>query len=141
MAGMLRFHAVTRQAPKGSKRHVGGGRMVESSKYLPWFHNEIVYNAELAAEAAGWDTVMGPVVVRLEFEMQRPRSHEKLTSPPRYVTNRARGDIDKLQRAVLDALTEAAVWYDDSQVVEVHASKRYGPVDCTTVTVCPIPGA
>lgn len=36
-----------------------------------------------------------------------------------------RPDLDKLQRAVLDALT-GVVYLDDSQVVDVHATKRYG---------------
>lgn len=37
-------------------------------------------------------------------------------------------DLDKLVRAVFDALTNAKVWKDDGQVVRVSASKHYaGP--------------
>ena len=34
-------------------------------------------------------------------------------------------DIDKLQRSTLDALGEAGVWRDDSQVVDIRAWKSY----------------
>ena len=34
-------------------------------------------------------------------------------------------DIDKLERAVLDAMTIAGVWGDDSQVVSGTRGKRY----------------
>ena len=37
-----------------------------------------------------------------------------------------RPDIDKLARAILDALTDARVWPDDGQVVTMHVEKRYG---------------
>lgn len=34
-------------------------------------------------------------------------------------------DVDKLLRAIFDGLTEANVWYDDSQCVDVKVSKVY----------------
>jgi Holliday junction resolvase RusA-like endonuclease len=35
------------------------------------------------------------------------------------------GDIDKLTRNVLDALTDARLYCDDSLVIDVHASKGW----------------
>jgi Holliday junction resolvase RusA-like endonuclease len=65
------------------------------------------------------------VRVTVAFFLPRPKSKSKrgvayahLTAP----------DIDKLLRAVLDALTYV-VWADDSQVVELLASKQYADVD------------
>jgi len=38
-------------------------------------------------------------------------------------------DIDNLQKAVLDALTNAGIWQDDSLVYKIEADKWYGPTD------------
>jgi len=43
-------------------------------------------------------------------------------------------DVDKLARALLDALTGVA-YGDDAQVVEMHVCKTYGDDARTTVTV------
>jgi Holliday junction resolvase RusA-like endonuclease len=59
--------------------------------------------------------------VRLDFVMPRPKALS-----PRRITPLAtkRPDIDKLARAVLDALTTAALIADDSVIVELHCTKR-----------------
>jgi crossover junction endodeoxyribonuclease RusA len=56
--------------------------------------------------------------------MPRPKS-----LPKRVTHMTKKPDIDKLIRAVLDALKGVA-WCDDSQVVSVYASKRYGQPGC-----------
>lgn len=38
-------------------------------------------------------------------------------------------DVDKLLRALLDGITVAEVWTDDSRVVTAHATKRYADGD------------
>jgi hypothetical protein len=43
-----------------------------------------------------------------------------------------RPDLDKLVRAVFDAIGSAGVWADDSQVVTVHAHKRLAKLGETT---------
>lgn len=59
------------------------------------------------------------IELNLEFYMPRPKS-----LPKRVVFNTKRPDIDKLVRAVMDALTHVA-WRDDSQVVLLSANKVY----------------
>lgn len=59
--------------------------------------------------------------VEVVFTFDRPKAAPK--SRPCWPTTRSSGDIDKLQRAVFDALTDAGVWRDDSQVVDVRARK------------------
>lgn len=44
-------------------------------------------------------------------------------------------DLDNVVKAVKDALN-GVVWLDDSQVVDLHATKRYGEAPGLTVTVC-----
>jgi len=39
-------------------------------------------------------------------------------------------DLDKLCRAVLDGLTMGGAWKDDSQVINLHAVKKYGVPGC-----------
>lgn len=83
-----------------------------------------------AREAWGMDNVYGgPFTIALTFRMKRPRSHYKDLQGgirPQAINERpsVMPDLDKLVRAVLDSLT-GIVWFDDGQVVEIHASKVY----------------
>lgn len=117
-------------AAQGSKRHVGGGRMVEMSKRLkPW-------RATIAAAVidAGWATdpiLTGPVSLTAAFLMPRPKHHyrtgrnaQTLKANAPVMVDKA-PDLDKLVRAVCDALTQAGAWRDDSQVAEISTYKRY----------------
>lgn len=107
-------------APQGSKKHVGGGRMVESSKKVaPW--RESVKWAAISAKGLAHKPFDGPLAVTVTFTLPKPASAPKtrVTFPQR------KPDLDKLIRAVFDALTDAGVWVDDSRVVAVAASKVY----------------
>ena len=60
---------------------------------------------------------------------QLPRHHRRIETPVRltidlYPPNRVRYDIDNRIKPILDALTRAGVWQDDSLVIELHVSKR-----------------
>ena len=129
MSEPLSFFVPGRVVPQGSKRHVGGGRMIEAAKGLKdWRH---------AVTDAAWTyrlerpTITGPVRVELDFVLARPASHYgtgrnadrvKPTAPSWPTT---KPDIDKLARAVLDAVTAAGIWRDDSQVIRLDALKTY----------------
>lgn len=114
---MLSFFVPGKPAPQGSKRHVGKGILIESSKECgPW--------RERVALAASqqMDRIIekpSPVALILDFILPRPASTPKTKTPP--ATKRP--DLDKLQRAVLDALTNIA-YQDDSQVCHIKADKR-----------------
>ncbi|MEV2222676.1 RusA family crossover junction endodeoxyribonuclease [Nocardia vinacea] len=103
-------------APQGSKRHVGNGRLIESSKRLkPW--RETVTKV---AQQANPPMLDGPVVLGLEFVMPRPKATPKTKPTPPAVK---RPDIEKLARAIADALT-GVTFADDSQVVAMPLAKR-----------------
>lgn len=110
-----------RPAPQGSKRHVGGGILVESSKAVAPWRTSVAWHAAQAHSGAPLD---GPLAVRIEFVMPRPSGCPKRTTPAAV----KRPDVDKLARAVLDALSDV-VWRDDSQVVDLHATKRLAELD------------
>ncbi|WP_255218445.1 RusA family crossover junction endodeoxyribonuclease [Nocardia abscessus] len=108
-------------APQGSKRHVGHGRMIESSAAVgPWRER-----VALAVHNEHWPLLSGPVVVDLTFVMPRPKSAPKTRTPPAI----KKPDLDKLVRAIFDALTGIA-FDSDAQVVELHASKRLADPGC-----------
>ena len=61
----------------------------------------------------------GPIKTRFLFLLPR-----KKTVKRKFPISRYDGDVDKLVRALLDSMT-GIVYNDDSQVVDVTASKRY----------------
>lgn len=107
---ILHFAARGIPRPQGSKRLLRG-RLIESSRgHADW--RRTVAMAALAArqDRGGEWPVDRPVRMSIYF----------------FVPGRpdARPDIDKLARAVLDAIVEAGVVRDDSQVVELFALKE-----------------
>lgn len=61
----------------------------------------------------------GPLQLRAVFHVERPRT-SKLDHP--------KPDIDNYLKSLMDAITEAGWWNDDSQIREVHAEKRWAEV-------------
>lgn len=116
-------------APQGSKRLLGKV-MVESSRRVhPWRSD--VRTAAIQNKPARWD-LTSPMQLELVFWFPRPASHYgskagvsylKPTAPAEPVSSRV-GDLDKLCRAICDALTGVA-YLDDRQVVDLAASKAY----------------
>lgn len=92
-----------------------------------------------AARAAGAIVSAAPIVMTVQFGMPRPKHHlhlrgGKYVPKPRYqnAVPSTMPDIDKLLRAVMDALS-GVCYRDDSQVVSVMVDKLYG--DITTITI------
>jgi crossover junction endodeoxyribonuclease RusA len=121
-------------APQGSKRHVGGGRMVEMSKAVgPW--REAV-RAETQRVMNGEPPFAGAVHVFLLFRLPRPKSHYRTGRNAHLLRESAppfpagRPDGDKLERAVWDGLTMGGAYADDGQVVMWGGAKEWGPPGC-----------
>jgi Holliday junction resolvase RusA-like endonuclease len=74
----------------------------------------------------------GPVEVEATFDLVRPR-----TSREPAPTRQRSGDLDKLTRALLDALTECGVWADDAQVTALTVVKRWADSPGASVTIRP----
>jgi Holliday junction resolvase RusA-like endonuclease len=110
--------------PQGSKR-VFGGHLVDVR------HKELREWRSLVAHSIGLGTVItGPVHVKLDFFLIRPRGHfgtgrnEHKLKPSAPAYPKSKPDLDKLVRACLDAMT-GMVYTDDSQVVALSVTKRY----------------
>jgi crossover junction endodeoxyribonuclease RusA len=141
----LSFFVAGMPAPQGSKRHVGKGVMVESSKAVkPW--RQDVTAAALDAitglgDAAEFEPFTTAVDVRVTFYFPRPRSHYgtgrnanrlKDTAPDFVPT---KPDVDKLLRSTFDALTAAGIWRDDNLAADVRTSKLYGAPTGARITI------
>jgi len=111
-------------APQGSKKHVGNGRMVEASKYLPAWRKAI----ETECRSLFEEPMDGALEVELWFYLPKPSSisREFPTVMP---------DVDKLVRGCLDGMTNGGAIVDDSRVVDLHAYKRYSVDGWTGVEV------
>lgn len=125
----VEFHVPGKPAPQGSKRHVGRGILVESSKEVgPWRERValVAHNA-----MAGRALYAGALAVELHFVLPRPKSAPKRSTPPAV----KRPDADKLARAVGDALS-GVCYVDDAQVVDWRITKRLAEIGETAgVTV------
>ena len=111
-------------ATQGSKRHVGYGIMRETNERLPAWRS-LVADAALATNQP---LLNQPVSISITFRFLRAKGHYNKSgltpSAPAHLTSKQKGDIDKLSRAILDALT-GTLLHDDSQVVSLSAHKRY----------------
>ena len=121
---MITFTVEGIARPQGSKRHVGHGIMVESSKHVASWRNWVRMKAVQAM--VGHDVMQGPVQVFINFAFDRPKSHstKKGLRPTAPTYHTSKPDADKLLRAVLDALT-GVCFRDDSQVAWVNMQKIY----------------
>jgi Holliday junction resolvase RusA-like endonuclease len=109
-------------APQGSKKYVGRGIMVESSKHVKPWRDAVRSDAiETMAGAAPLD---GPVEATMVFTFTRPRSHYRTGRNAHLLRDDAPArpatipDLSKLARSTEDALKDAGVIRDDSLIVE-----------------------
>lgn len=136
MSDTIEFTVAGVPAPQGSKRgFVRGTRvvMVESSSRL------MPYRAAVAAEARfAWPhpPLTESVTLDVVFTFVRPRSHlnkigvARPSAPP----SPARPDLDKLLRAIGDAMT-GIIYRDDSQISSITATKAYGETAETSIHI------
>ena len=111
------FVVLGQPVPQGSMKHVGGGRIVSKSPKLKEWREKI---AQVVRDQVGEPAHLSAVSVTAIFIFNKPKSvkRDQPTVPP---------DLDKLQRALGDAISiDAKYLNDDSQIVEWHSQKVYG---------------
>jgi Holliday junction resolvase RusA-like endonuclease len=106
--------------PQGSKRHVGKGIMIESSKKVkPWREAVKWAVLEQCARPEGLFQIAGPIVMEVTFTLRKPKGARRNAKPDKYP------DLSKVVRATEDALTDVGVWEDDARVVECLSRKVF----------------
>lgn len=121
---------------QGSMKFIGRGRAIHTPELIRWRQQiAAVASKEMDARLP----IEGAVVLDAHFFLPRPKS-----LPKRVLWPAKRPDLDKLVRAVGDALVFGGVLGDDSQIVRLHASKHYSTLESpsgVTVIIGPIEDA
>jgi crossover junction endodeoxyribonuclease RusA len=115
---------------QGSKRPIGRGIGIEANKNLkPWRAEALAAAREV--KTTDGPTFAGPVTVTMHAYFPHPKSHygtgrnaDKLKDISGWYASAP--DLDKLQRAVGDVLSQSQLILDDRLIVAWHAYKRYG---------------
>src|SRR5215211_3623994 len=115
----ISFYVLGTPAPQGSKRHVGNGVMIESSKAVAPWRDSVAYATQKAMADSGSERLTGAVGLILSFRLARPKVAKKL------VYSSKRPDVDKLVRSTFDGLTTGGLWNDDAQVAVLAVEKTY----------------
>lgn len=132
---MLEFEVYGHPEPQGSTRAFipkGWNRAIitaNSPKLKPW--RQEVTGAAINV-MAGREPVTSAVEICVDFFFDRPKSVKKSV-----IHKTTKPDIDKLARAILDALT-GVVFKDDSQVIRLSATKQFGIPERAVVRVSEI---
>lgn len=129
---------------QGSKRSLGPGRpsIEDNPRLRPWRADAVA--ALEAAARTQWGTVspiLDPVHVDVSFVYARPKGHYRTgrnaatlrDSAPLFKASAP--DLDKLQRALGDALTQAGIVRDDALIVEWSARKLWGTTPHVALTI------
>ena len=136
------FYIPGKPIPQGSKRWTGKAMIEANSNLRPWRQAVTICARDAMSKATAvtfpYDE---PLMLVCEFTFLRPKGHygtgrnsgKLKPNAPVFVTSTP--DLDKLVRAVQDGITDAGLWRDDSQVVNLQAQKRYGEQAGVTVTV------
>lgn len=107
--------------PQGSKSKGRYGNLYESSRGLPAWRKQVTDEAFIGRRGKA-PMFAGPVELELFFTIPKPKSRPRISRCDR------KPDLDKLCRAVMDSMTQAGIWKDDSKVVKLTAEKTY-PAD------------
>ena len=127
-ADAIQFTVYGLPVPQGSKKVIGKNVIEMADARLRSWRQDVAGTAKAAM--LGASPYAEPVDVRLMFFLPRPRAHygtgrnaERL-KPSAPIAPAVHPDLDKLTRAVLDALT-GICFHDDKQVVGMTLSKMY----------------
>lgn len=124
---MIAFSVSGIPKPKGSMRLSRQGKIIPGDSKLKWWSKAVAF----AAHATTKTKLSGPVSVSLRFRFVRPRN-TKFTEAPY-----GKPDLDKLVRAVFDALTSHC-FEDDAQVCKVFSEKVWASKPGVDVEVIPL---
>lgn len=121
---VVEFEVIGSPAAQGSKKHVGNGVMVESSKKLKPWRDSV---AGAARDVADHDDVPAPLDgalhLDLTFRFPMPKSRRAAVRRAGQGPKTTAPDLDKLIRAIGDALQAGGLVADDARICSVTARK------------------
>lgn len=91
-----------------------------------------------AGRAFEGEPIEGPVVIDALFVIRRPKNQCRRKDPEGRQPHIKRPDLDNLLKALVDGISRAGVWGDDSQASYFRAAKVYGgkgEEPCAEVTI------
>lgn len=118
------------QGSKVANRFGHGVRDANASKLRPW-RAEVAGTIAAAMADNDWTTLDGPIDVTLAFFHHRPAGHygtgrnAGVLKPSAPTWKSTAPDIDKLTRAILDALTDSRAIRDDARVARLVVEDRW----------------
>ena len=116
---MIRLDVLGLPKPQGSKKVIHGRLIEASGQALKVWRRAI---ADACEPYLTQNIHLGPIKLEVDFYLPRPKSVPKKDRPEPIVPP----DLDKLLRAVGDAVGQSGlIWGDDSQIVEIAARKHY----------------
>ena len=135
-------------APQGSKKGfpirrangtIGVAITESAGNKLTSWRQDVRGAAEHAMAQQGWAAPPNGTAIHLDvlFFLPRPKGHYgtgrnsqtiRAASPPYPIS---KPDLDKLVRSVMDALTSAGIYADDSTVTTIYAMKVYADANPT----------
>lgn len=123
---MLSFHVIGNPVQQGAVSFMGKGRGAihqNQETLLPWRQTvaAFAHNAKLATVRRDRFPLDGPVGLATHFTVAKPKSAPKR----RRTFPTTRPDLSHYVRAIEDALQSAGVYRDDSQIVDLSATKHY----------------
>jgi crossover junction endodeoxyribonuclease RusA len=141
MSGVVSFTIPGIPQRQGDHRTSPSGHVYETNKNLKPWREVALSRAWDAKRAAGGNTLFESVRVVAAFWFPRPKRHygtgrnagRLLDGVP--VWHAAAPDLDKLQRALGDVLTQSQLIHDDRLIAIWQASKRYGDEPRVEVSV------
>lgn len=121
--------------PRAKARRCGGFVMIYTPATAKQWKGLV---ADAAKPFLLSDPIEGPVALTLRFRFARPKSHltskgELTKSAPQQKTSKP--DLDNLEKAIMDAITDVGLWRDDSQVTVKTSSKEYGTPEGVSVEI------
>lgn len=126
----LEFTVPGKPVPQGGMTAFAKGNRAFVTHKKPKELGDYRARVALAATQAGAELTRAPVIVNASFLLPRPKGHygtgrnasQLRASAPHWPMTKP--DIDKLERALLDAITGVVI-ADDSQVIRSYCDKQY----------------
>lgn len=135
---MISFNVVGTPVAQGSKRIIptpNGPRLIETASNHRTWRTDLHTTAKQHAETLD-KPLDGPLTLTITFRFPMPQSRPKRVRAAGKAPKTTTPDLDKLIRAVGDALTEAGLIRDDARITNITATKIEVADSWTGAQIC-----